>query len=137
MMERSGAHILLIDDDPIIHDAVRMILEPEGYRITCCLTGQQGKEIMQRDRPDLILLDIMLGTPSEGFHLAYEIRKTESLRQIPIIVLSAVGKAMGMDYAREVGTEYLPVQQFLEKPFEPEALRSAVRRALRIQEAPK
>lgn len=132
-MDATGAHILLIDDDPYIHDAVRMVLEPEGYRVTGRLTAPDGLKAMQEDPPDLLLLDIMLATPSEGFHLAYEIRGREELRHIPIIVLSAVGKAMGMNFAREVGTEYLPVDRFLEKPFEAATLREAVRQALRTE----
>jgi DNA-binding response OmpR family regulator len=122
--------ILLIDDDPYIHDAVRMILEPLGYHVTCCSTGPTGLATMRRDRPQLVLLDIMLATPSEGFHLAYEMKRDEVLKNIPIIVLSAVGRSMGMDFACEIGTEYLPVDRFLEKPFDAAALREAVDRVL-------
>lgn len=129
-MNQTTTHILLIDDDTHIHDAVRMILEPEGYHINCCMTGPAGMAAMRQNPPDLLLLDIMLSSPSEGFHLAYEIRKDEKLKHVPIVVLSAIGQTMGMSFAREVGTEYLPVERFLEKPFDASALREAVRQAL-------
>ena len=125
-MAANTNHILLIDDDPVIHDAVKLILEPEGFRVACCLTGRQGMEALQREAPDLILLDVMLATPSEGFDLVYEIRNQTGLEDTPIIILSAVGRSAGVDFARRSGTEFLPVQHFLEKPFTPDALRSVV-----------
>ena len=133
-MAATGSHILLIDDDPVIHDAVKMILEPEGHRVTCCLTGRQGMEMLQRETPDLVLLDVMLASPSEGFDLVYEIRNQKGLGDLPIIMLSAVGQSTGADFARQSGTEFLPVQHFLEKPFTPDALRTAVNKGVYRQE---
>jgi len=129
-MESTGQNILLIDDDPYMHEAVKMILEPEGFLVNCCLTGPDGLAAIRKQAPDLLLLDIMLASPSEGFHLAYEIRKDDRSTHIPIIVLSAVGKTMGMSFAKEVGTDYLPVERFLEKPFEASELREAVQQVL-------
>jgi DNA-binding response OmpR family regulator len=77
----------------------------------------------------------MLATPSEGFHLAYELRKDDRLKHVPIIILSAIGQATGMNYAREVGSDYLPVDRFLEKPFDARTLREAVSQVLHSQGA--
>jgi CheY-like chemotaxis protein len=129
-MSASRERILLIDDDPLVHDAVRMILEPEGYVIDGCLTGPDGLEALRTARPDLLLLDIMLAAPTEGFHLLYEIRRTPGLREIPVIVLSAVGQRFGVDVAPEVGGDFLPAQRFLEKPIDAATLREAVRHTL-------
>ncbi|HVP12430.1 MAG TPA: response regulator [Phycisphaerae bacterium] len=122
--------ILLIDDDADIHEAVKMILEPAGYQVECALTGPAGLDSARKRAPDLILLDIMLDTPSEGFHLAYELRKDDELKKIPIIIISSIGKTMGMDYAKELGSDYVPVNQFLDKPFDATTLRNAVQKAL-------
>lgn len=122
--------ILLIDDDRDIHDAVRMILEPEGYRIESVLTGPDGLEAARRIRPDLILIDVMLTSPSEGFHLAYEMKRDESLADIPIVFISAIGETTGMNFASEQGSDYLPSEDFIEKPFDPSGLRDSVRRIL-------
>lgn len=124
-------NILLIDDDPDIHSAVKLILEPEGYQVQCALTGPAGMELARKSRPDAILLDVMLTSPSEGFHLAYEMRQDESLSGVPIVILSAIGQTMGMDYAKELGTEYLPANAFVEKPFDAATLREAVRSVLK------
>lgn len=123
-------NILLIDDDPDIHSAVKLILEPEGYQVQCALTGAAGMELARKSRPDAILLDVMLTSPSEGFHLAYEMRQDESLSGVPIVILSAIGRTMGMDYAKELGTDYLPANAFVEKPFDAATLREAVRSVL-------
>lgn len=131
----SSPNILLIDDDACIHDAVRVILEPLGYRLTCCATGPTGLAAARRELPDLILLDVMLATPSEGFHLAYEIRKDDALKHVPIIILSAIGQATGINYARDVGTDYLPVDRFLEKPFDARTLWEAVSQTLQTRGA--
>ena len=125
-----GPHILLIDDDADIHDAVRMILEPRGYVLSCCRTGPEGMAAVRRDPPDLILLDIMLSTPTEGFHLAYEIQRDDVLREIPIVMLSAISEKMGMDFASETGTEYIPASVFVCKPFGAQTLIEAVETAL-------
>jgi CheY-like chemotaxis protein len=122
--------ILLIDDDADIHEAVKMILEPAGYQVECALTGPAGLEAARRRAPNLILLDIMLDSPSEGFHLAYELKKDDVLKAVPIVIISSIGKTMGMDYAKELGSDYVPVDQFLDKPFDAATLRSAVQKAL-------
>lgn len=122
--------ILLIDDDADIHEAVKMILGPAGYEIECALTGPAGLEAARRRKPDLILLDIMLDSPSEGFHLAYEMKKDDALKTVPIVVISSIGKTMGMDYAKELGSDYVPASMFLDKPFDAATLRNAVQKAL-------
>ncbi len=126
----AGEHILIIDDDPDVQRALSLMLQPAGYRLTCCSTGPEGMTAMESNPPDLILLDIMLASPSEGFHLAYRIRNDERLRKIPIIMISAIGQTMGMDYAKELGSDYMPVERFLEKPLSVAAVVSAVRESL-------
>jgi CheY-like chemotaxis protein len=94
------------------------------------LTGPAGLEAARRRKPDLILLDIMLDSPSEGFHLAYELKRDDVLKTVPIIIISSIGKTMGMDYAKELGSEYVPVNMFLDKPFDAATLRNAIQKAL-------
>ena len=129
-MNSTSEHILLIDDDPDMHEALKMILEPEGFRLTCCLTGPLGLEAMRRDPPGLILLDVMLTTPSEGFHLAYQIKNDDRFKEIPVIMISAIGRTMEMDFASELGSDYLPAEKFINKPFEASLVLTAVRDAL-------
>jgi len=119
-------HVLLIDDDPDMHDIIRLVLEPSGYRVTCHATGPSGMEALRRDQPDMLLLDIMLATPTEGLLLAHQIKRDETFKRIPIIMISSIGRAHGEAYGRELGADGVPVERFMEKPLEPAQLRAAV-----------
>ena len=125
-MGETSNRILLIDDDLDFHGAVKMILEPLGYQITCAATGPEGIETLRKSPFDLILLDIMLSSPLEGFYLMDEIRRDKALKHIPVIMISAIGQSMGLDYAREMGTGLLEADLFLEKPVQAAQLRQAV-----------
>jgi len=122
--------VLLIDDDADVHQVVKMILEPKGYKVQCALTGPSGLETARRMMPDVLLLDIMLDTPSEGFHIAYTLKNDDVLKGIPIVIISSIGKKMGIDYAKELGTDYVPASVFIDKPFDAETLLKAVNQAL-------
>ena len=122
--------ILVIDDDPDVGEALRLMLEPAGYRLSVCATGSAGMAALRADPPDLILLDIMLASPSEGFHIAYNVRQDERFAGIPIIMISSISETMGMDFERELGTDYLPVERFLSKPLQAAAVLAAVKDTL-------
>ncbi len=129
-MADTAKTVLLIDDDADVHEVIKMILEPQGFRVECALTGPKGLKAARELMPDVLLLDIMLDTPSEGFHLAYEMKNDEALKDIPIVIISSIGQKMGIDYAKELGTEYVPATQFIDKPFDAETLRRAVSEAM-------
>ena len=129
-MAGTAKTVLLIDDDADIHEVVKMILEPKGFQVECALTGPAGLEAARRLMPDVLLLDIMLDTPSEGLHIAYTLKNDDVLQKIPIVIISSIGKKMGIDYAKELGTEYVPASQFIEKPFNTETLLNAVNQAM-------
>lgn len=130
-MATNEKHVVLIEDDTDMHDVIRMMLEPVGYTLTCCTTGQEGVDAARRETPAVILLDIMLSSPTEGFHLAYDMRNDEVLRDTPIIIISSIGQKMGMDFAKELGSEYVPVELFLEKPLDTQRLREAVEQVIK------
>ena len=126
-MSSDTPQIILIDDDPDIHLVVKMVLEPEGYQVTSCHTGIEGMEMIRRSHPDLVLLDIMLSYPAEGLQVACEMRHDDQLKNIPIIMISAIGETIGKDYYSEVCPGTSSGDIFLEKPFDADMLREAVR----------
>ncbi len=129
-MAETAHRILLIEDDLDMHHAIRAMLPEPEFRVTCCSTGPSGLSAARREAPDLILLDIMLSTPAEGFHVCYQVKEDEALRHIPVVMISAIGRRTGMDYARELGTEYVPADAFLEKPLDARTLLATVRSLL-------
>jgi CheY-like chemotaxis protein len=115
-----------------MHDVVQTVLGSDKYEVTSCYTGPEGMEAARSpgQKPDLILLDIMLSSPSEGFHLAYELKQDEELKDVPIIMISSIGKTMGLDYSKELGSDYVKADRFLNKPFDAKTLRDAVTEVL-------
>ncbi|RMH62835.1 MAG: response regulator [Calditrichaeota bacterium] len=114
--------ILVIDDDIDLVEAMRITLENAGFDVIDAQTGERGVALALAEHPDLIILDIMMGSQDEGFHVAYKIRSHEQTRDIPVIMLSAVSQETGYAFDPEKDEDFLPVQEFIEKPVNPAAL---------------
>ena len=97
-----------------------------AIRWECYQTGQAGLEAIRHNAPDLVLLDIMLAHPSEGLQIACELRRDSKLKRVPLILMSAIGRSIGMEYGREVCPDAMSADMFLEKPFDAKSLGEAV-----------
>jgi DNA-binding response OmpR family regulator len=75
-----------------------------------------------RRRPDLVILDVMMDKDTEGFHVSYTLKGQEATKAIPILMLTAIGKKFGYRFSPGKNEEYLPVEDFVEKPVEPREL---------------
>jgi CheY-like chemotaxis protein len=87
--------ILVIDDDRAATDLVQLILENEGYAVLKAFHGRDGVEVAARERPDLIILDLIMPETS-GFNVAYQLKQIPATRAIPIIVLTSMEIDDGM-----------------------------------------
>ena len=114
--------ILVVDDDPDIVETTKMVLESAGYSVETAANGTEGLRKAREVHPDAIILDVMMDKESEGFHVSYELRKGEDTRDIPIVVLSAIGQKSGFEFDPASDGDYLPVDAYMEKPLEPKAL---------------
>ncbi|MCK5520931.1 MAG: response regulator [Candidatus Marinimicrobia bacterium] len=119
--------ILVIDDDIDLVEAMRITLESAGFDVVDAQSGQQGIKRLQNDDPDLIILDVMMQTQDEGFHTAYEIRSMKDYKDIPIIMLTAITMETGFTFDRDKDGDFLPVDEFLEKPISPQVLLEKVK----------
>ncbi len=124
------AKILIIDDDIDLVEAMRISLENAGFEIVDAQNGKRGLQIIESQNPDLIILDVMMGTLDEGFHIAYQIRHDPQMADIPIIMLTAVGQETGFEFNKEKDEDFLPVDDFLEKPVDPDLLIEIVKKNL-------
>jgi CheY-like chemotaxis protein len=122
--------ILVIDDDIDLVEIIRVTLENEGFAVIDAQSGERGLERARADAPDLILLDVMMGSIDEGFQVAYQLRGGEDTREIPILMLTAVGDQTGFSFDPRKDQEFLPVDEFLEKPISPRKLVDLVRKHL-------
>ena len=119
--------ILIIDDDIDLVEAMRLTLESAGFLVVDAQDGQKGLEKIDQEQPDLVLLDVMMKTQDEGFHIAYQIRNNAKTADLPIIMLTAVGQETGFSFDKDKDEDFLPVSEFIEKPVNPDVLIEAVR----------
>ncbi len=122
--------ILIIDDDIDLVEAMRMTLEDAGFEVIDAQDGEKGLGKVQNENPDLVILDVMMGTQDEGFHVAYQIKNSDETADLPIIMLSAVGQETGFSFNKEKDEDFLPVNEFIEKPVNPQALIEIVKNNL-------
>ena len=115
--------ILIIDDDPDIIEAMKVVLENKGYEVRSAQDGAEGMERLKEARPDLIILDVMMRTSQEGFELSRELKHNAQYQDIPILMLTAVKQKTGLDFKDTAGdTSWLPVEEYLDKPVRPDVL---------------
>jgi CheY-like chemotaxis protein len=86
---RQKPSVLVIDDDRAATDLIHVILENEGYQVFKAYQGREGVEIATRERPDLIILDLIMPETS-GFNVAYQLKQIPATREIPIIILTSM-----------------------------------------------
>lgn len=122
------AKIAIIDDDPDILDASTLVLQSKGYDVITATNPDDGYKIIKEHNPDLIILDVMMNEPDDGFFLAQKLRREKI--ETPIIMYTSVSKALGLEFA---AGEMIPVDDFVEKPISPETLIDKVEKLLAIQ----
>ncbi|MEJ2507166.1 MAG: response regulator, partial [Ignavibacteriaceae bacterium] len=88
------ALIAIIDDDPDILDASSLVLTSKGYKVVTADSPDGGYKIVKEQKPDLIILDVMMNEPDDGFFLAQKFRR-EKL-ETPIIMYTSVSKSVGL-----------------------------------------
>ncbi len=120
--------IIIIDDDPDILDASSLVLTSKGFEVITATNPEDGYEMVIKNQPDLIILDVMMNEPDDGFFLAQKFRRANITT--PILMYTSVSKATGMDF--EVGV-MVPVDEFVEKPISPEELISKVEKLLKVR----
>ena len=123
--------ILIIDDDHDYVESVVNLLEAKGYTVAAAYNGADGVEKAKADKPDLILLDVMMSTKDEGFNVARELQGVEDVKGTPVIMVTGVRKEMNLPFGFEPDETWLPVKQILEKPVKPQVLLDAVAEALK------
>ena len=124
--------ILIIDDDPDITEAIKIVLENRGYDVRSALDSTEGMGRLKEAVPDLIILDVMMRTSQEGFELSRELKHNAQYKDIPILMLTAVKQKTGLDFKPEAGDDaWLPVEEFLDKPVRPDVLLEKVEGLLR------
>ncbi len=138
--------ILIVDDEPDTVTFISAVLEENGYASIGAKDGVEGLELLRKEHPDLVLLDLMMPKKS-GITMFQEMRKDPSMSSIPVVVATGVSEVTGVDFrnfmykqplrdekkfVETTGlTKYTVPDGYLEKPLDPVELIKAVRQALK------
>jgi CheY-like chemotaxis protein len=128
--------ILIIDDDTDMVEAMKIALESVGYNVNSAPNGTLGLQELLNVKPDLVILDVMMETDTEGFNVAWAIRsddensKYTAFKNIPILMITAVGQEKKMKFDPKKDQDFLPVNDFVEKPVRPADLIAKVAKYL-------
>ena len=118
--------IVLVDDDPDIQESVKMVLENAGYLFRGAMNSESGMALIREENPDLVILDVMMEQPDDGFFMAQDLRAKGVA--IPIVMLTSVSSVTGMKFGRN--DEMVKVNEFIEKPIAPAQLLGKIRTLL-------
>ena len=116
------ATILIVDDDIGLVESYSEILKSKGYAVLGAFTGEEGIRKAKADKPDLVLLDVMMAKENEGFEIAKRLKADPATQQVPIILVTGIRKAKQLPFGFEPDEDWLPVNAVLEKPVPPEVL---------------
>jgi len=122
--------ILIVDDDPDMVEAGRIVLEREGHTVESASNIVDGLKVLEESDPDLLILDVMMEESDDGLLFARQVRRRG--HNLPILMLTSVNRAMGLNIDKD--EEIVPVDEFVEKPVDPAALVEKVRALLAGQE---
>jgi DNA-binding response OmpR family regulator len=121
--------IAIIDDDPDILDISSVVLNSKGYEVITAQNPDEGYKLIKDHNPDLIILDVMMNEPDDGFFLAQKLRREKITT--PIIMYTSVSKALGINFGK---SEIVPVDEYVEKPISPDELLEKVEKLLHLKE---
>lgn len=118
---KKNAVILVVDDDPDITDALKIILESRDYIVRTAANGKEALQALEDQKPDIMILDIMMATDTEGFDLAYDLKQRPEFKNLPIIMLTSflekVREEGPGDFAYILGEQW-PAHWLFEKPLD-------------------
>lgn len=121
----SKTHLLVVDDEDDIRELLRFHLAREGYQVTPCASGEEALRAVAREKPDLVLLDLML-PGVDGLDVCRSLKKSPDTAGIPILMVTAKGEESDIVAGLELGAD-----DYIAKPFSIKVLAARVRTALR------
>lgn len=123
--------VLIVDDDPDIVDSLTLVLNKEGFATTSATSREAAMQAVEKEKPDLIILDVMMEQPDDGFVVAQDLRRKGV--KTPIVILSSIGHVTGYQYGKD--SEVAPVDEFVSKPVAPAELIARVKALLKKRQA--
>jgi DNA-binding response OmpR family regulator len=129
-MEKHPKKILLVDDDKDLVQSIEELLKSEDYQVIKAHDGKSGLQLAIQERPDLMILDVMMAYDTEGLEISREIRKHPDLKGLPVILLTGITSEKTLPFKFEPDENWLPVDVVLEKPVNPQILLQRIKTRL-------
>jgi len=114
--------IVIVDDNKDYLFATKTLLTRNGYDVMTAEDGKIGIELIKNEKPDLILLDVMMETLFSGFEVCRQLKQDEDLKSIPVISISGMGDEINVQFNKDNDNEYFSPDEFLEKPVDRDLL---------------
>jgi formate transporter len=126
--KEAAVKIMVVDDDPDFVDITRAILTKEGFQVSTAASGDQALQAMKTERPDLVLLDVMMTTPLDGVGVAKKMTGDAALKDIPVVMISSIDST---EHAHLLPDDAaIPTDAWVSKPINPDQLLRTIRRFL-------
>lgn len=124
------ARIIIIDDNADFCFSIETFLNRNGFETLIAEDGGEGLDLIEKERPDLILLDVMMETTYSGLDVCKRVRSNPELKDIPIIGISGMGDELGVHLDKWGDDDYFKVDEFFEKPVDKGKLLSSIKEHL-------
>lgn len=125
---------VIIDDNTDFLFAMETFLSRKGFIVFTAETGEEGVALVFKERPDIVLLDVMMETLFSGFEVCRSIRSHEEVKDTPIIGISGMNKELDVSYDKWPDWEYFRPNEFMEKPVDREKLLRVIDKVLKKAE---
>lgn len=124
-MAEEKKKVVCVEDEPEMIDLVKLILSRRGFEVIGAMGGREGLEAIKRERPDLVLLDLMM-PDMDGWEVYQQMKSSDVMKAIPVIVVTA--KAQSID--KVLGLHIAKVDDYITKPFGPQELLDSVEKVI-------
>lgn len=123
-----NAKILVVDDDPDFQEYTRLVLEKAGYKVVTAGNSDQGMLVLQREKPDLVVLDVIMASVLDGLSMSQRMAEDADLKHVPIVMVTSIANT---DYLALFPTdESIHIDAFVTKPIAPAELLRQIERLL-------
>ena len=120
------AKIMIVDDDPDFLLVCHTVLEEAGYEVMEAANGRIALKEMRKEKPDLVLLDVMMSSILEGVDVSKEMESDPDLKDVPVVMVSSIATT---EYASDFPSdEAIPIEAWISKPIQPAVLLRTVAR---------
>jgi CheY-like chemotaxis protein len=135
---KTGVKILIVDDDLDFVEISKLSLERQGYKIQSALNAKEGWKMVEKEKPDLIIMDLMMEHLDAGMVLSQKIKNHPQYSSISILTLTSITRDIGLDFTPRTGEDLkkLNVDDFSMKPIKAKVLLEKVEKLLALQSSP-